>query len=146
MSRCSSRVIYCFENHFFCCCLFSKAVLHNNVTRRKKSVAAAAVATCFCCCDTMHALFSVVVVILLAKRPFSIITKIALNSWLLRDPRLKIKEKSESILLENYSKCCIWVLAFSNNFCPIKTDLSGNTVWQASGFQKLAKMDHFWHF
>ena len=104
VSRCSSRVIYCFENHFFCCCLFSKAVLHNNVTRRKKSGAAAAVATCFCCCDTMHALFSVVVVILLAKRPFSIITKIDLNSWLLRDPRLKIKEKSESILLENYSK------------------------------------------
>ena len=40
-----------------------------------------------------------------------------------------------------------WILAFSANFCPIKTDLSGNTVWpQASGFQKLAKMDHFWHF
>ena len=38
-------------------------------------------------------------------------------------------------------------LAFSTSFCPIKTDLSGNTVWpQASGFQKLAKMDHFWHF
>ena len=33
------------------------------------------------------------------------------------------------------------------NFCPIKTDLSGNTVWpQTSVFQKLAKMDHFWHF
>ena len=40
-----------------------------------------------------------------------------------------------------------WILAFSTNFCPIKTDLPGNTVWQqASGFQKLAKMDHFWHF
>ena len=40
-----------------------------------------------------------------------------------------------------------WMLAFSANFCPIKTDLSGNTVWpQASGFQKLNKMDHFWHF
>ena len=36
------------------------------------------------------------------------------------------------------------ILAFSTNFSPIKTDLSGNTVWpQASGFQKLAKMDHF---
>ena len=35
----------------------------------------------------------------------------------------------------------------STNFCPFKTDLSGNTVWpQASGFQKLAKMHHFWHF
>ena len=40
-----------------------------------------------------------------------------------------------------------WILAFSTNFCPIKTDLSGNTVWpQALGFQKLAKMDHFRHF
>ena len=39
------------------------------------------------------------------------------------------------------------ILAFFTNFSPIKTDLSGNTVWpQASGFQKLAKMDHFWHF
>ena len=37
------------------------------------------------------------------------------------------------------------------HFPPIfglfKTDLSGNTVWpQASGFQKLAKIDHFGHF
>ena len=40
-----------------------------------------------------------------------------------------------------------WISAFSTNFCPTKTDLSGNTVWpQASGFQKLVKMDHFWHF
>ena len=39
------------------------------------------------------------------------------------------------------------ILASSTNFCPIKTDLSGNTVWpQALGFQKLAKMDHFWPF
>ena len=40
-----------------------------------------------------------------------------------------------------------WILAFSANFCPIKTDLYGKTIWpQALGFQKLAKMDHFWHF
>ena len=33
-----------------------------------------------------------------------------------------------------------WILAFSTNFCPIKTDLSGNTVWpQASGFQNSPK-------
>ena len=39
------------------------------------------------------------------------------------------------------------ILAFSANFCPLKTDLSGNTVWpQASGFQKHAKMDHFGDF
>ena len=35
----------------------------------------------------------------------------------------------------------------STNFWPIKTDLSGNSVWlQALGFQKFAKLDHFWHF
>ena len=34
------------------------------------------------------------------------------------------------------------ILALSINFCPIKTDLSGNTVWpQASGF-----LDHFLAF
>ena len=39
------------------------------------------------------------------------------------------------------------IMAFSTNYCLLKIDLSGNTVWpQASGFQKLAKMDHFWHF
>ena len=39
------------------------------------------------------------------------------------------------------------ILAFPINFCLIKNDLSGNTVWpQASGFQKLAKIAHFWHF
>ena len=39
------------------------------------------------------------------------------------------------------------ILAFSTNFFPIKSDLSGNTVWpQASDFQKLAKMDHLRHF
>ena len=40
-----------------------------------------------------------------------------------------------------------WILAFSTNFCPIKPNLSGYTVWpQVSGYQKLAKMDHFWYF
>ena len=34
-----------------------------------------------------------------------------------------------------------------HQFWPFKTDLTGNTVLpQASGFQKLAKMDHFWYF
>ena len=40
----------------------------------------------------------------------------------------------------------------SFNFCNfqqffyIRIDLSGNTVWlKASGIQKLAKIDHFWH-
>ena len=40
-----------------------------------------------------------------------------------------------------------WILAFSTNFCPSKTYLSGTTVSrQASSFQKLAKMNHFRHF
>ena len=38
------------------------------------------------------------------------------------------------------------ILAFFTNFYPIKIDMSGNTDWpQATGFQKLAKLDHFWH-
>ena len=45
-------------------------------------------------------------------------------------------------VFENNPKCLIWILAFFTKNC-----LSGNTVWsQASGFQKLAKIDHFWHF
>ena len=59
----------------------------------------------------------------------------------------KMKEDILLTLFENYSKCRFWILAFSANFCPIKTDLSGNTVWpQALDYQKLAKIDHFWHF
>ena len=42
------------------------------------------------------------------------------------------------------SEIRIRILAFSTNFCPIKSDLSGNTVWpQASDFQKIAKTDLF---
>ena len=38
------------------------------------------------------------------------------------------------------------ILAFSTRFCFIKSDMSGNTVWsQASGFQKLTKIDDLWH-
>ena len=51
--------------------------------------------------------------------------------------QLKKKNDNRVTLFKNYSKCRIWLLAFSTNFCPIKTDLSGNTVWpQASGFPK----------
>ena len=52
-------------------------------------------------------------------------------------------------VFENPQKCRIIVsiLAFSTIFCPIKIDLSGNTVWpQASIFQKLAKMTIFAFF
>ena len=32
-------------------------------------------------------------------------------------------------------------MVFSTNYCPFKTDLSGNTVWsQALGFKNLAKL------
>ena len=53
---------------------------------------------------------------------------------------LKISQKRSHLIFS--------ILAFSTNFCPIKIDLSGNTVWpQSSGiFKKLAKIDHFWHF
>ena len=37
-----------------------------------------------------------------------------------------------------------WIFAFLNNFCPIKSDLFGKTVWpQTSYFQKLAKWTIF---
>ena len=40
-----------------------------------------------------------------------------------------------------------WILAFSTKFRLIIIDLSCSPVWpQASAFQKLAKMDNFWHF
>ena len=39
------------------------------------------------------------------------------------------------------------ILAFFTNFCHNKIDQSSNIVWlQKSGFQKLVKIDHFWHF
>ena len=54
---------------------------------------------------------------------------------------LKSNSSNVVTLFENYSKCRIWALVFSTNFCLIKADLSGNTVWpQVSGFQKLAKL------
>ena len=48
--------------------------------------------------------------------------------------------------LLNMSHLNFGILAFSTNFCPIKTYLSGNTVWPFEGFQKLAKLDHFLAF
>ena len=58
-----------------------------------------------------------------------------------------------SKLLSNFGKLLkisIWIfdiLAFSPSFCPIKIDLSDNTVWQQTAdFQKLVKMNNFWYF
>ena len=51
----------------------------------------------------------------------------------------------KNTVFENHLKCLI--CDFSNfgiltNFCPIKIDLSGNTIWpKTSDFHKLAKMD-----
>ena len=40
----------------------------------------------------------------------------------------------------------IYILAIATNFCPIQSDLSGNANWlKVSGFQNLAKIDHFKH-
>ena len=47
------------------------------------------------------------------------------------------KRISFSHIFKNYSKCRIWILAFSINFCPFKSDLL------SSGFPNLAGMDHF---
>ena len=68
-----------------------------------------------------------------------------LNSKLKRRLKNRLRYFYRYTLFENYSKCRILILAFSTNFCPIKNDLSGNTVWpQTSDFQKLAKICHFW--
>ena len=65
------------------------------------------------------------------------------KSYFKNGMRIMVRKHSVT-LFENYSKCRIWILAFFTNFCPIKTDLSGNTVWpQALGFQKLAKLTTF---
>ena len=64
---------------------------------------------------------------------------------------VKVEEAEFDTLFENskllkVSNFNFGILEFSTNFLsyPIKTDLSGNTVWQrASVFQKLVKMDHF---
>ena len=54
-----------------------------------------------------------------------------------RAKRATLNYRSKFILFENYSKCRIWILTFSTNFCLIKSDLSGNTVWpQVSGYLK----------
>ena len=74
------------------------------------------------------------------------------NIWLIRITRfayvLSKEHVSLDMLLIPITLCFRYVfLAFFTNFWPIKTDLSGSSVWpQASRFQKLAKMNHFWHF
>ena len=49
-------------------------------------------------------------------------------------------------LFENYSKCCIWILAFSTNFCPIKSDLSGNTIWKVKFLSKNSILTKLYNF
>ena len=64
--------------------------------------------------------------------------KIQISSILIKDLKLSehIVWKSTKMAHLNF-----WILAFSTNLWPIKTDLSGNTVWpQALSFQNLAKL------
>ena len=60
------------------------------------------------------------------------------------------EDKDLITMFENHPKMSdskFQILAFSTNFCPIKSYISGNTVWKvASDFQKLAKLSNFWHF
>ena len=39
------------------------------------------------------------------------------------------EKSTQCTLFKNYSKCRIGILAFSTNFCPIKINISDNTVW-----------------
>ena len=58
-----------------------------------------------------------------------------------------ILSKSHCFKITQNVAFAFWHFGIFTNFCPIKIEVSGYTVWpQASGFQKLAKMDHFWHF
>ena len=69
------------------------------------------------------------------------ITQTIRVSWILQIWKFKVSQNPIfSTMLGNYPKCRKWIL----QFWPIKSDLSGNTVWtQASGFQKLAKLTIF---
>ena len=55
--------------------------------------------------------------------------------------------RNKCTVFENHPKVAFEFWHFPPIFGPIIIDLSGTTVWQqASGFQKLAKMDHFGYF
>ena len=59
----------------------------------------------------------------------------------------KIEKLKSDIFFCKMNHFYIFRMVFSINFGPIKNYLSGNTVWsQASVFQKVANIDHFWHF
>ena len=50
-------------------------------------------------------------------------------------------------ITQNVAFSIFQFLAFPTNFCPINSDLSGNTVWPSPiGFKELAKMVHIWQF
>ena len=77
-------------------------------------------------------------------------------AWKSQSLKINQKISFDSMASEASSQCLkslkmshlnFWILVFSTNFWPIKTDLSVNSVGpQALGFQKLAKLDYFWHF
>ena len=67
----------------------------------------------------------------------------------IRQTRLKISiyKRVAKLFKKKQKTQCLKItqnVPFSFNFCPVKIDLSGNTVWpQTSGFQKLAKLTNF---
>ena len=133
---CNEWVTSTFWHHIFCHCLnlFEALLLQSQFCRIK---------TYFVCTKphiTSLDIFLTLLALLILSPSYQITTQ--RRQW-----DLFSNFQLLCTLFKNYPKCRIWILAFSTNFCPIKTDLSGNTVWQlASGFQKLAKMDHFCHF
>ena len=77
------------------------------------------------------------------------------TQWWITPKNISTEKLLRCQKLDDYKVHSVWkllkmshlnfsILASFTNFCPIKSDLSGNTVWpQVSGFQKLAKLDHF---
>ena len=56
------------------------------------------------------------------------------------------KHCDSSTLIENHSKCPIWIFNFAifHQFLSYQSEMSNNTVWpKATGFQKLAKSTIF---
>ena len=87
--------------------------------------------------------------IILEKSQFFFRKHFMTKTWFLRLEIESWLQKICSLCLKkpNMSHLSFSILTFSTNFCPIKIELPGYTVrLQASGFQKIVKMDHFWHF
>ena len=79
------------------------------------------------------------------KSTWNIIRVVSLK-YFLRNIKIQIKFDHFHIVWKSLKMSHLNFGIF-HQFLSIITDLSGNTVWpQASGFQKVAKIDQFWHF